>query len=468
VKPPKTACGCPAPNGSMRVATVSETPAGTRRLADALRNAGIQDVVSLDSPDSLARHLSGSTVDVVVGEISSDSCAALGVPNVLKEARSNGGESYRPHLLWLDSSAIGSCSERLDPILTPASTRRVRSPSFGGVPLAMLRLHAKLLRMTGVHVSLMHDDGRKCLSDALRALDKSRRIRIDAPVLQPCERPTDEEVVAALATGEGLRVVFQPQYQLSTRKIVGAEALIRWHHSRCGEVPADLIVAFAERLGLNLLLFSFVSAKGIEMLLRLRATAADLPIAVNASASTLCTPGLADRLAHRMQLANLSPGALKIELTEKIEISDLADLGNSISEIQAKGLVVSLDDFGSGGSTPLVFARANFDELKIDGSVVRSACGSAASRATFREIAAMAHARGVRLIAEGIEDQEAAEAVQEMGCDIGQGYFFSHPLEAEEFFAQAAAVLKSKRAPANQKPRKNPAAAGSPSYSKNL
>jgi EAL domain-containing protein (putative c-di-GMP-specific phosphodiesterase class I) len=468
VKPRKTACGCPAPSASTRVATVSETPAGARRLADALRSAGIQDVVNLDSPDSLAHHLSVSTVDVVVGEISSDSCAALGVANVLKEAPSNGGESYRPHLLWLDRSAIGSCSERLDPILTSASTRRVRSPLFGGVPLPTLRLHAKLLRIAGVHVSLMHDDGKKCLSDTLGALDKSRHIRIDAPAPQPCERPTDEEVVAALATGEGLRVVFQPQYELSTRKIVGAEALIRWRHSRCGDVPADLIVAFAERLGLNLLLFSFVNAKGIEMLLRLGASATDIPIAVNASASTLCTPGLADRLAHRMQLANLSPGALKIELTEKIEISDLANLGNSISEIQAKGLAVSLDDFGSGGSTPLVFASANFDELKIDGSVVRSACASAASRATFREIAAMAQARGIRLIAEGIEDQEAAEAVQEMGCDIGQGYFFSHPLEAEEFFAQAAAAHKSKRPPANQKSRKNPAVVDSPSYEKNL
>lgn len=468
MKPPKTACGCPAPNASTRVATVSETPAGARRLADALRNAGIQDVVNLDSPDSLARHLCVSTVDVVVGEISSDSCAALGVPNVLMEARSNGAESYRPHLLWLDRSAIGNCSEGFGPILTPASPRRVRNPLFGGVPLPMLRLHAKLLRIAGVHVSLVHDDGRRCLSDALKALDKSRRIRIDAPAPLPCERPTDEEVVAALATGEGLRVVFQPQYELSTRKIVGAEALIRWHHSRCGEVPADLIVEFAERLGLNLLLFSFVNAKGIEMLLRLRATATDLPIAVNASASTLCTPGLADRLAHRMQLANLSPGALKIELTEKIEIPDLANLGNSISEIQAKGLAVSLDDFGSGGSTPLVFARANFDELKVDGSVVRSACGSAASRAIFREIAVMAHARGVRLVAEGIEDQETAEAVQEMGCDIGQGYFFSRPLEAEEFFAQAATAHNSKRTTANQKPRKNPAAAASPSCSKNL
>lgn len=113
----------------------------------------------------------------------------------------------------------------------------------------------------------------------------------------------DDEVVAALATGEGLRVVYQPQYDLATRAIVGAEALIRWHHPRHGDVPPSVLIPMINQLGLDLLLFSFIEKTVIDTLGKLNRAGIDIPIAINASARTLCAHGLATRLAQKMHRA---------------------------------------------------------------------------------------------------------------------------------------------------------------------
>jgi EAL domain-containing protein (putative c-di-GMP-specific phosphodiesterase class I) len=113
---------------------------------------------------------------------------------------------------------------------------------------------------------------------------------------------------AALTSGEGLRVVFQPQYDLMTRTVVGAEVLIRWKHARYGDVPPAVLIPMVNRLGLDLLLFSYIEKRAIDTLLALDKAGVDIPLAVNASAKTICTPGLAERLSSKMKRAGCLPG----------------------------------------------------------------------------------------------------------------------------------------------------------------
>lgn len=435
MKSEKPASSPSAPFSSMRVAALSDTPAKALDLERALRDVGVVDVTCIHTLDALHRQVCKGLVDVVVGDVSHDLCNALGAPEVLKKARSQGGAHPIPNLLWFGKSTTSAGHAWWDePTAGRVNSRHGKIKLIGGVPVSALRLYGKLLRTSGIYVSISHEEGLAGLSDALAALSKIKRVCMAPFVAPACILPTEEEVVEALTTGEGLRVVFQPQFNLSSHEIVGCEALVRWRHPRCGDVSPALFVEMAERLGLDLLLFSFVKTRAVGMLTRLVAASAEIPVAVNASVRTLCTPAFADRVAQRMQLAELLPQLLKIELTEDIVISDLPALGAAVPTLQAKGIPVSLDDFGSSGSTPLVLCKANFNEVKIDAALVHSALRSANSRESLRDLANAAAQRNFRLVAEGIETQEAVAMLKEVGCNFGQGYFLSAPMEAEAFF----------------------------------
>lgn len=440
MKSEKTASKPSSPFSAMRVVALSDTPAKALDLEHALRDVGVVEVTGLHKLDALYQQVSKGLVDVVVGEVCHDLCNALGAPDVLKKARLQGETHQMPNLLWVGKLATGASRTWCDePTGSKLNSRQGKVKLMGGVPVSALRLYGKLLRTSGIHVAISHDEGSTGLSDALTALSKIKRVRIEPCVQPDCVLPTEEEVVEALATGEGLRVVFQPQFNLSTQEIVGGEALVRWRHPRCGDVSPALFVQMAERLGLDLLLFSFVKTRAVSMLTRLAAASAEIPVAVNASVRTLCTPALAERIAQRMQLAELLPQLLKIELTEDIVISDLPALSAAVPTLQAKGIPVSLDDFGSSGSTPLVLCKASFNEVKIDAALVHSALRSAGARESLRDLANAAFQRNFRLVAEGIETQETVAMLQDLGCNFGQGYFLSAPLEAEAFFQALAA-----------------------------
>lgn len=245
--------------------------------------------------------------------------------------------------------------------------------------------------------------------------------------------PSEEDVIAALAGGDGLRVVFQPQFDLRTREIVGAEALIRWRHPHLGEVPPSTLIPMVQRLGLDMLLFGFVKKRTIEMLRHLHDAGAAVPISINASAKTACTPGLADLLSSRMKRADLPARLLKVELTEDVKATDSAHLASSLANIQATGIRVSLDDFGSGWSTPSLLSFMLFDEVKIEASYVQTMDMSTASRGFIKEILGFSKEFNFDVIAEGVQSESTAVRLAEMGCLFAQGFALARPLEAEIF-----------------------------------
>ncbi|WYX24796.1 EAL domain-containing protein [Achromobacter xylosoxidans] len=136
------------------------------------------------------------------------------------------------------------------------------------------------------------------------------------------ELQLEEDLIAAISGGTGLHIALQPQYDLHTKALLGAEALARWTHPRLGNISPTVFIPIVNRLDLNLALFGFVKKKVIEILEVLYGRGVGVPIAVNASVKTICTEGFAQFLAQKMEHAGLPNRLLKIELTEELPIED--------------------------------------------------------------------------------------------------------------------------------------------------
>ena len=245
--------------------------------------------------------------------------------------------------------------------------------------------------------------------------------------------PSDADVINAVTTGEGLRVVYQPQYDLYTRRIVSAEALLRWRHPLYGDVPPSVLVPMVNRLGLHLQLFKLVVTQVIDVLRNLRSIGADVPVAVNASVDTVCEPGMADLLSIRMWDACLPPRLLKVEMTEDLPVLDELCLSASLHALRAKGFLLSLDDFGTGSATLSVLVKMPFDEVKIDGAFIRYMETNAHSHSIVSTMIALAQRMDLKLVAEGIENEAMIALLCSMGCNIGQGYALCRPMERKDF-----------------------------------
>ena len=271
--------------------------------------------------------------------------------------------------------------------------------------------------------------------DALQEREKSPQ------ALRPCSAtlPCDTDVVHAIHTGEGLRVVYQPQYDLLSRRVVSAEALLRWHHPSYGEVPPSVLIPMVNRLGLHLPLFDWVVKEVIEVLHELRRQGADVPVAVNASIDTVCEPGMADLLAAKMWDACLPTRLLKVEVTEDLPVLDELCLSGCLNTLRAKGFPLSLDDFGAGSATFNVLFKMPFDEVKIDGAFIRDMETNSHSHAIVATLISLAQKLNLKLVAEGIENESVLAALLGVGCRIGQGYALGRPMEREQFLQQQLA-----------------------------
>jgi len=271
--------------------------------------------------------------------------------------------------------------------------------------------------------------------DAKRERKKSPQALRQRPSPLPC----DADVLHAIHTGEGLRVVYQPQYDLRSRRVVSAEALIRWQHASYGDVTPSVLIPIVNRLGLHLPLFDRVVKEVIEVLHLLRSQGAEVPVAVNASIDTVCEPGMADLLAAKMRNAGLPTRLLKVEVTEDLPVLDELCLSGCLNTLRAKGFPLSLDDFGAGSATFNVLFKMPFDEIKIDGAFIRDMETNSHSHAIVVTLISLAQRLNLKLVAEGIENESVLAALLGIGCRIGQGYALARPMEREQFLQRQLA-----------------------------
>lgn len=228
-----------------------------------------------------------------------------------------------------------------------------------------------------------------------------------------------------------LDVHYQPKFDLATHQLVGLEALVRWQHSDLGTVSPALFIPLAEKLGLITALGEQVLQRVCLQLQQWQQLA--IPVSVNISALQLADTEFVNRLHRIVQLANIVPQLIELELTESCLIPDQAEQTlYQLNQLKALGFTLSIDDFGTGYSSLSYLRRLPLNTLKIDQSFVQDLPDNISARQIVSAIIAMGKALGLDVIAEGIEHQQQLDFLLHAGCDKGQGYLISAPRPAQD------------------------------------
>jgi EAL domain-containing protein (putative c-di-GMP-specific phosphodiesterase class I) len=234
-----------------------------------------------------------------------------------------------------------------------------------------------------------------------------------------------------------LHILYQPQVDLGSRKIVAVEALCRWQHPLLGLLMPSTFIPIAERTGAIGKLGRFMVEHALVAADRWRRAGHPLEMSVNVSPLQLTTTAFHHMLAREVGHRALPRDGLTIEITESRPVLEVAQVVSWLKRMRAGGLGVSLDDYGTGHSSLEQFQSLPASELKIDKLLVQD--DGAVASAQIEQIVALAHDRGVRVVAEGVETESQYERMRSMGCDRAQGYLLGRPMSSLELDALLAA-----------------------------
>jgi len=234
-----------------------------------------------------------------------------------------------------------------------------------------------------------------------------------------------------------LTLHYQPKIELATGTIVGAEALVRWHHPQIGLIHPIEFIPLAEETGLILPLGEWVLAEACRQQVSWKKSGmADLKIAINMSPRQFRQEDLSDRVAAIFAETGADPSHVTLELTESMVMQDVNSTLVALRALKKLGVSISLDDFGTGYSSLSYLRRFPIDELKIDKSFINDIHENPDDAAIASAIIAMALSLSLSVVAEGVEKKEQAELLRKMGCSQVQGYYFGRPMDAAGFAAR--------------------------------
>lgn len=242
----------------------------------------------------------------------------------------------------------------------------------------------------------------------------------------------------ALDRGE-FSLCYQPQVRLRDHRLIGAEALLRWHHLELGAISPAEFIGIAEDSGQILAIGDWVLREAATQMKRWHdAGLPPITLAVNVSAVQFRHPGLVERVARILEETGLPPECLELELTEGVAMDDPQAAVALMDRLHALQVRLSIDDFGTGYSSLSYLKRFQVHKLKIDQSFVRNTTQDEEDRVIVGAIVSLASTLGMQTIAEGVETEEQLAFLRRLGCDEAQGYFFSRPLTPAAFeeFAQ--------------------------------
>jgi EAL domain-containing protein (putative c-di-GMP-specific phosphodiesterase class I) len=238
---------------------------------------------------------------------------------------------------------------------------------------------------------------------------------------------------SALANND-FRLHYQPQFDLKTGQIVGAEALLRWQHAKLGYISPDKFIPVAERSGqINPLGTWVLNEACRQARLWQAADLGHLVVAVNVSPVQFRREDMEHEVANALTTHGLSPVSLELELTESLLVANAGHVTGVLGRLGKIGVQFSIDDFGTGYSNLGYLKRFDVDRLKIDQSFIRQMARNPHDEGIVRAIIEMAHCLDIEVVAEGVEDLATLQRLQELGCDFGQGYYWSPALDADEF-----------------------------------
>ncbi|WP_269453188.1 putative bifunctional diguanylate cyclase/phosphodiesterase [Yinghuangia sp. ASG 101] len=231
---------------------------------------------------------------------------------------------------------------------------------------------------------------------------------------------------------------YQPKVSFTTGRVDGCEALVRWRHPDRGYISPEVFVRLAEETGLMPRLTRYVVDEALSQVARWRGEGIDVPVAVNISARDIHAPAFADTVAAGLRRYGLPADALHLEITERVLFEEPQRAAGNLDALRELGVRLSLDDFGTGYSSFVHLRHIPVSEIKIDRSFVARLTVDEDDAAIVRSTVDLAHSLGLRVVAEGVEDDATWDRLRDLGCDSAQGWLIAGALPRDEATAWLA------------------------------
>lgn len=276
----------------------------------------------------------------------------------------------------------------------------------------------ELMRKADIALYRAKEEGRDCHREFNDDMDETVRFRASL----------EEDLRAALRTGEGLAVHYQPQFDGDGIRLQGVEALARWRHPLRGAVSPQMFIAIAEEAGLIVELGDWVLGEACKVARRWP----ELSVAVNLSPAQFRTTGFADRVTSLVTASGVKPEQIELEVTEGMLIADDDLVRDCLHALRRAGFRIALDDFGTGYSSLSYLRKFEVDKIKIDRSFVQQLGQTTDSTAIITAVVTLGHAMGLMVTAEGVETREQRELLSRAGCNELQGFLFSRAVPPDQ------------------------------------
>ena len=263
---------------------------------------------------------------------------------------------------------------------------------------------------------------------AAKAAGKDRYALYDAGLYGGTEGRLDLEAdLSAAVDADQLFLLYQPIFDLASQRVVGVEALVRWRHPQRGVVPPASFIPLAEESRLIVPIGRWVLEEACRQAAAWRAEGLELGISVNVSAYQLSRREFAEDVHRALRSSGIEPASLTLEITETTLVRDVPAACERLEEVKALGVRVAIDDFGTGYASLSHLQRMPVDVLKIDRSFVAALNDGGRSRELLAAILGVGQSLSLSVVAEGIEELEQRTMLEEMGCEMAQGFLLGHP-----------------------------------------
>jgi diguanylate cyclase (GGDEF)-like protein len=282
-------------------------------------------------------------------------------------------------------------------------------------------------------------DANTLLRQTELAMYKAKQSQVGHVVFRPeLDAKSDEalsllgELRQALERNE-LRLHLQPKVSLASGEVIGAEALVRWQHPTRGLVPPGLFIPFAEQSGFIRHLTTWLLEESMRTWRNWSERGLTLQMSINLSARDLIDPELPGRVTALLAQHGVPPHCLCLEITESAIMDDPNRAQQTLEQFHYMGVLLSIDDFGTGYSSLAYLKKLPVNELKIDKSFVMNMQRDVQDAKIVRSVVDLAHNLGLKVTAEGLEEEAAWSMLKALGCDIAQGYWIAKPMPSEQF-----------------------------------
>jgi diguanylate cyclase (GGDEF)-like protein len=310
------------------------------------------------------------------------------------------------------------------------------------IPLYIDECH--VMTTTSVGITLVPDDGENfddlCKRADMALFRAKENGKNSFCMFEPTMAKTVDESLdlitdlrTAIDSGQ-LELYFQPQIDLGSQQIIGAEALIRWHHPKKGMMPPTIFIPLAERSGQIVEMGEWIIDQACRKCAQWNRSIADnFTIAINISPIQIIRSSLSDTVLSTLDKHQLGSGHIELEFTESLLLHNSPEIKAKLSVLREAGVHLSIDDFGTGYSNLSYLKEFDISRIKVDKSFIQTLMDHRQDRAIVRAIIQMANSLNIQTVAEGIEDRQSMELLQNMGCAIGQGFYWAQPLPEKQF-----------------------------------